>query len=67
MNQVINAIITEENGAFVAANPDTGVTSQGDTIEGALANLKEAVELYLEEAGHSISFGKPAFLTTITL
>jgi hypothetical protein len=29
--------------------PEVGTTSQGHTIEEALANLKEATELYLEE------------------
>jgi predicted RNase H-like HicB family nuclease len=34
---------------LVALNPETGTTSQGRTVEQALANLKEATELYLEE------------------
>ena len=34
---------------MVAFNPETGTTSQGRTVEQALANLKEATELYLEE------------------
>jgi predicted RNase H-like HicB family nuclease len=29
--------------------PEVGTVSQGSTIEDALANLKEATELYLEE------------------
>ena len=33
----------------MALNPETGSTSQGETIDEALANLKEATELYLEE------------------
>jgi predicted RNase H-like HicB family nuclease len=36
-------------GGFVAFNPETGTTTQGETIPEALANLKEAAELYLEE------------------
>jgi len=28
-----------------------GCVSQGDTLEGALANIKEAIELYLEDIG----------------
>ncbi len=36
-------------GGYVALNPETGTTTQGDTVEDALANLREAVELYLEE------------------
>ena len=34
---------------MVAFNPETGTTSQGRTVEQALANLKEATELYLSE------------------
>lgn len=30
-------------------NPETGAYIQGDSVEEALANLKEATELYLEE------------------
>ncbi len=34
---------------YVATCPEVGTTSQGKTIEEAVANLKEATELYLEE------------------
>jgi predicted RNase H-like HicB family nuclease len=37
------------DGGFTALNPETGTTTQGDTVEEALANLREATELYLEE------------------
>jgi predicted RNase H-like HicB family nuclease len=33
----------------VAECPEVGTASQGDTIEEALANLREATELYPEE------------------
>jgi predicted RNase H-like HicB family nuclease len=36
-------------GGYVAFNPETGTTTQGDTVEEALQNLREATELYLEE------------------
>jgi len=46
----VTAILNHaEEGGFIALNPETGCTTQGDTIEEALANLREAVELYLEE------------------
>lgn len=47
---------------LVAFNPETGTTSQGRTVEQALANLKEATELYLEEK--TLPERSPAFLTT---
>ena len=34
----------------MATNPETGTTTQGETVEEALANLREATELYLEES-----------------
>jgi len=45
----LSAIITKENGEYVALCPELDVASQGDSVEEALANLKEAVELYLED------------------
>lgn len=47
---------------LVAFNPETGTTSQGRTVEQALANLKAATELYLEES--KLVQRAPAFLTT---
>jgi predicted RNase H-like HicB family nuclease len=38
-----------ESGWLVAFNPETGTTTQGQTVEEAVANLREATELYLEE------------------
>lgn len=47
--QLTAVLIHAEEGGFVALNPDTGTTTQGETIEEALANLQEATSLYLEE------------------
>lgn len=46
----LTATIWDEDGIYVAKSPETGVASCGDTPEEALCNLKEAVELYLENA-----------------
>jgi predicted RNase H-like HicB family nuclease len=43
------AIIQKEEDIYVATCPEVGTASQGNTIEEALSNLKEATELYLEE------------------
>jgi predicted RNase H-like HicB family nuclease len=69
MSKIFTAIITEEDGGFVALNPDTDVASQGNTLDEALANLKEALELYLEEVSSTgpISIPSNTFLTTITI
>lgn len=45
----LTAIIQKEEDMFVAKCPEVGTVSQGKTVEEALANLKEATELYLEE------------------
>ncbi len=45
----LTALLLFEDGGYVATNPETGTTSQGDTIESALANLVAATALYLEE------------------
>ncbi len=42
------AVITKEEKWHVAHCIELGVVSQGQTIEEAQRNLKEAVELYLE-------------------
>lgn len=48
---------------LVAYNPETGTTTQGRTTEEALANLKEATELYLEEFQRAAASRAP----TVTL
>jgi predicted RNase H-like HicB family nuclease len=45
------AVIRKGEKQFVALCPEVDVVSQGHTIEEAASNLKEAVELYIEEFG----------------
>ncbi len=46
----LTAVLTPApEGGYVALNPETGTTTQGETVEEALSNLREATELYLEE------------------
>ena len=47
--RTFTAVIHKEGNLYVADCPEVGTVSQGYTIEEALANLKEATELYLEE------------------
>lgn len=49
MRRTFTAILHKEEDMYVAECPEVGTVSQGETIEEALANLKEATELYLEE------------------
>lgn len=45
----LTAVIKKGEKQFVALCPELDVASQGYAIEEALKNLKEAVELYIEE------------------
>ncbi len=45
----LSVVVWKEEDVFVVREVFTGVTTQGETIEEALRNIKEAVELYLEE------------------
>ncbi len=47
--KTFTAVIHKEENLYVAECPEVGTVSQGETIEEAVANLKEATELYLEE------------------
>jgi len=62
----LTAVLTQEaDGGYVAFNPETGTTTQGDTVAEALANLKEATELYLEE--FPLENASPALMTTFEI
>ena len=55
-------LLPATEGGFTALNPETGTTSQGETVEEALANLREATELYMEEFPINVS-GQPLITT----
>jgi len=55
-------LLPAPEGGFTALNPETGSTSQGESIEEAIANLREATELYLEEFPLA-SAGQPLITT----
>ncbi len=50
MTQKLTAIIEKENDGYVSLCPELDIASQGDTIEQAKDNLKEALELFFETA-----------------
>ncbi len=55
-------LIPAPEGGFTALNPETGTTTQGESVKEALANLREATELYLEECPITTS-GRPLITT----
>jgi len=60
---ILTAVLTPaEEGGYVALNPETGTASEGESIDEALANLKEATELYLEEFPRAV--GSQTWVTT---
>ena len=50
MTRQFTAIIEREDDGYVASCPELDVASQGDTVSEARANLREAIELFLETA-----------------
>ena len=44
-------VVKKGEKQFVALCPEVDVVSQGTTIEKAIENIKEAVEVYVEEFG----------------
>lgn len=59
----LTAVLTPaEEGGFIAFNPETGTTTQGESVAEAIENLREATELYLGE--FPVLHPGPALLTT---
>ena len=50
MNKTLTAIIEREGDGYVTLCPEVDVASQGDTIDEAKKNLREALELFFETA-----------------
>ncbi len=50
MTHKLTAIIEREGNGYVALCPELDIASQGDTIEMARTNIKEAVELFIDHA-----------------
>ena len=62
------AIIRKGEKQFVALCPEVDVVSQGYTVEEALSNIREAVELYIEEMGMPKEFkGREAIIARFAI
>ncbi len=48
MKQVFTASVCKEEDLYVAQALEVDIASRGDSIEDALANLREALELHFE-------------------
>lgn len=60
-----SAVITKEGKWYVAFCPELDVASQGKTVEEALSNLKEALELYLADEDVKLPESRERPLVTI--
>ena len=60
------AAVTHEGNWYVARCLDVEVASQGESVEEALANLREALELYFEDEMLPESI-EPPIITTVQL
>jgi predicted RNase H-like HicB family nuclease len=58
----LSATVHREGAWFVSWCPELDVASQGRTVEQAISNLREAVELYLE--GQEVELPQEPFLLT---
>ena len=50
--RVVHAVLTEEDGIWVAQCLEFDVAAQGDTRQEAIENLGGAALLYVQELGH---------------
>ncbi|HEX3720484.1 MAG TPA: type II toxin-antitoxin system HicB family antitoxin [Verrucomicrobiae bacterium] len=63
-----SAVLNPEDGGYVSLCPEMDIASQGDTIDEALVNLKEALEGFFETASAEEverRMKKPALFTRI--
>lgn len=61
------AVVYKEDRLYVAHCPETGTASQGESIEEAVQNLREATELYLEEFPAETTSFRPIMTTSEAL
>ncbi|WP_269851798.1 type II toxin-antitoxin system HicB family antitoxin [Methanosarcina horonobensis] len=60
-----SAVVQKEGKWYVSWCPELDIASQGETIEEAIENLKEALELYLEDEDAQIPAAGQVFTTTV--
>jgi predicted RNase H-like HicB family nuclease len=68
MSKRLTAVIQREGTGFVALCPELDIASQGDTIEAARDNLREALELFFECASPAEvqeRLGEEMFITQV--
>ena len=49
--EITAELIEEEEGGYTVYCPELDIYTQGEDVEDALANLREAAQLHIEEVG----------------
>lgn len=62
---ICTVAVFKEDDMFVAKDLRTSVVDQGDTIDEALAGLKEALELYYEDEEDLTNVDNAVFTTSL--
>lgn len=66
MQVTVNLVYDPEYKGYVADVPELpGCMSQGKTVESALRNVREAIELFLEEEPDQLKSAKPTLTTVL--
>ena len=67
MSYKTNVLVTKEDDWYVASSIETNVASQGKTVEEAIENLKEALELYFEDSKNDNTYSNICYLTIVII
>jgi predicted RNase H-like HicB family nuclease len=63
-----SCVVWKEDDWYVSWCPELDIASQGKSVDEALSNLREAIELYLEDEDAQVPFGRPPpILTTVSV
>ncbi|NDK08783.1 type II toxin-antitoxin system HicB family antitoxin [Candidatus Gracilibacteria bacterium] len=62
-----NILLSQEGKYYIVKNLDLGIVSQGENIDEALYNIKEATELYNEDNDTNINMNNKYLFTTISV
>ena len=65
MTYKVTVIVQKDDDWYVAKCLENSVASQGKTVEEAIDNLKEALELYYEDTPAEQDKQKQVFVTTL--
>ncbi|HHY24324.1 MAG TPA: type II toxin-antitoxin system HicB family antitoxin [Clostridiaceae bacterium] len=65
MSFKVTVIVQKDDNWYVAKCLENSVASQGKSVEEAINNLKEALELYYEDSTPDMISSKQTFVTTL--